>query len=76
MAERDYLLELLETTNLRLTDLSKSYRVLNDNHQSLEIKMTRLESRIDTTASIVKWLISPVAVVGLLIQILQIYGVI
>ena len=76
MAERDYLLELLETTNLRLTDLSKSYHVLNENHQNLEIKMTRLEARIDTTASIVKWLISPVAVVGLLLQVLQISGVI
>ena len=76
MSERDYLLELLETTNQRLTDLSKSYRVLNDNHQSLEIKMTRLESRIDTTAAIVKWLISPAAVLGFLLQLLQVCGVI
>ena len=76
MSDKDYFIELLDTTNQRLTDLSKSYRVLNDNHQSLEIKMTRLESRIDTTASIVKWLISPVAVVGLLIQVLQVCGVI
>lgn len=75
MSEKDYLLELLETTNLRLTDLSKSYRVLNDNHQALEIQMARLEARIDTTASIVKWLVSPVAVFSLLLQILKIWNV-
>lgn len=76
MGERDFLLELLESTNLRLTDLSKSYHVLNDSHKELELKMARMESRIDTTTAIVKWLISPIAVIGLTLQILQIIGVI
>lgn len=76
MGERDYVLEVLETTNLRLTDLSKSYRVLNDNHHKLELRLTRLESRIDTVTGIIKWLISPVAIIGLFLQILQICGVI
>jgi len=76
MGERDFLLELLETTNQRLTDLSKSYRILNDSHTNLEMRMTRIETRFDTTISILKWLISPAAVVGLVLQVLQIWNVI
>ena len=76
MSERDFLLELLDTTNQRLTDLSKSYRVLNDSHTKLEMRMTRIETRFDTTVSILKWLISPAAVIGLVLQILEIWNVI
>jgi len=71
----DYL-KLYEAMNDRITDLAKSYRVLNEHHQNIEVKIVRLETRIETVVSIVKWFISPIALISLVLQILRICGVI
>ena len=75
MGEREYFLDLLEVTNQRLTDLQKSYRILNDHSQSQEIEIVKLNTKLDTTVSIVKWFISPIAAVNLAIQLLRIWNV-
>ena len=71
----DYL-KLYEAMNDRITDLSTSYRILNDHSQETKIRIVKLETKIDTTASIIKWFISPVAVVSLVLQVLRIWNVI
>ena len=71
----DYL-KLYEAMSDRITDLYKCYRVLNDAHSKTAISLAKLESQVGTTSSIVKWLISPVALVSLLIQVLRIFKVI
>lgn len=71
----DYL-KLYEAMSDRITDLSKSYRILNDHSQETKIRIVKLETKIDTTASIIKWFISPVAVVSLILQVLRIWNVI
>ena len=75
MGEREHFLDLLEVTNQRLTDLHQSYRVLNDHSQAQEIEIVKLNTKLDTTVSIVKWFISPVAALSLLIQVLRIWNV-
>jgi hypothetical protein len=71
----DYL-SLYGAMNDRITDLSKSYRVLNDHSQATMVRIVKLETKIDTTISIVKWFISPIAFVSLVLQILRIWNVI
>ena len=71
----DYL-KLYEAMSDRITDLSKSYHILNDHSQETKIRIVKLETKIDTTASIIKWFISPVAVASLILQVLRIWNVI
>ena len=56
--------------------LKKSYTVLNDNHHQLELDMTKLDTKISTVASLVKWLISPAMILGLIIELARIGGII
>lgn len=70
----DYL-KLYEAMSDRITDLSKSYRVLNDHSQSHRVEIAKINAKLDTTASIVKWLISPVALISLFLQVLRIWNV-
>lgn len=67
--------KLYEAMNERITDLSKSYRVLNDHSQSHKVEIAKINTKLDTTASIVKWLVSPVALASLFLQVLRIWGV-
>ena len=71
----DYL-KLYEAINDRITELHKSYRILNDSHHKLERDVTEIKTKISTASSIVKWILSPIAFISLLIQILRIVKVI
>lgn len=71
----DYL-KLYEALNDRISDLTESYRILNDHSQSTELKIVKLETRVETVVSIVQWLISPVAIFSLLLQVLRIWNVV
>jgi len=53
----------------RVTDLNKCYRVLNEAHLDTETRLVRLESQVETTVAIAKWLISPIALISFLLQL-------
>ena len=44
----------LEEMSERLTDLAKNYRVLNECHQGLELRMAALETELKTYKSILR----------------------
>ena len=66
---------LLEAMGDRVTDLSKSYRVLNDNHTTLHLEVVELKAQLKTTVSIAKWLFG-ISGLSLLLRILEIVGVV
>jgi len=74
MNEEEY--RLFQTLNERVTDLSKSYRVLNDNHAQLRLEFVEFKSKADMAIAIMKWFISPITGLTLLLRILELMGVI
>ena len=70
----DYL-KLYEAMNDRITDLTKSYRILNDHSHTQAVDLAKLNTKLDTTVSIVKWFISPIAFFSFVIQICVAFGV-
>ena len=56
--------------------LTKSYKVLNDNHHKLELDMTELSTQIKTCTALLKWLISPAMLIGLIIELARLGGLI
>lgn len=73
--ERD-LFKLIEFTNDRLSDLQNNYRVLNDHHHSVEIKVNTLETRLDTAIQILKFFVSPGVAILILVDLLRMAGII
>ena len=71
----DYL-KLYEAMNDRIADLSKSYRILNDHSHLQAVDIAKLDTKIDTAVSIVKWFISPIALLSLIIQLCVAFKVI
>ena len=59
----------------RIDEMAKSIKVLNDHSHTQEIEITKINTKLDTTVSIIKWFISPVALVSLIIQVLRIWNV-
>ena len=74
MSEETY--RLLEAMGDRITDLAKSYRVLNDNHTQLQLEFVEMRTRVETAVSLVKWVLFPISGLTLLLRILEIVGVI
>jgi len=68
--------ELLEYTNNRITALQANFQTLNDCHHELEIKYTRMETRLDTVVQLVKWLITPGTGILILVELLKAVGII
>ena len=62
--------------NQRIDDLATSIKVLNDHSRTQAIELTKLNTKLDTTVSIVKWFISPVALGSFILQVLRIWNVI
>jgi hypothetical protein len=67
---------LIAYTNDRITDLQKSYQVLNDCHHILELKYTRLDTRLETVVKLVQFFIAPGTAALIMIELLKIGGVI
>jgi len=65
---------LIEAYGERLTDLAKAYRVLNESHSDLELSVVKLETKVDTAVAIVKWILSPMAVISLIIKLVELAG--
>ena len=72
MNNEDY--KLYQALSERVTDIAKNYRVLNENHHNTELKLTKLETKVNTAVSIVKWVLSPMAVISLAIKIAELAG--
>lgn len=68
--------EKLKNIDERVTELSNSYKILNDNHHQLELDMMELDTQISTIANLVKWIISPGMIIALLIELARIGGII
>lgn len=73
MNEEEY--RLFKALNERVTDLAKSYRVLNENHSSLELQFVEFRAQITIVVAIAKWLI-PISGLTLLLRILEVIGVV
>ena len=69
----DDVYRLIEVLNDRLTDLSKAYRVLNENHKELEVGFAELRSKVDTAVAIVKWvgILSPISLILLMLRLYE-----
>jgi len=74
----DDVYRLIESLSDRVTDLSKSYRVLNEAHMetqsrlhTIELGQTELKTRIDTAISIVKWVLSPISLILLILRLYE-----
>lgn len=74
MNQEEY--RLLEAMGDRVTDLAKSYRVLNDNHTRLQLEFVEMRTRLDTAVAIVKWVLAPISGLTLLLSIGELLGVI
>lgn len=72
----DDIYKIIELMGNRMTDISESYKILNDNHVNLERGFIQLKTKIETTVSIIKWFITPSIAVLLLSEILKIVGVV
>lgn len=75
----EYLLEVIQEQRERLTDLAKSYRILNDNHTRLELEFVKLQTEIHTVIKIVKWLVPGSAILSgivLIVKLLELMGMI
>lgn len=75
MSETEQLLKLIEVTNERLTDLQKSYRVLNECHHSLEMEFSVLKAQITLICQVIKFFISPAVALLLVAEIASLAGV-
>jgi len=74
MNEEEY--RLFQALNDRVTDLAKSYRVLNDSHTELRLEFVEMKSKAEMAVAIVKWVLSPITGLTLLLRILELLGVI
>jgi len=68
--------KLYESMRDRITDLAKSYRVLNDNHSRLELEFVEFKAMVNTSITILKYFVSPAVAFTLLIQLGKLVGVI
>ncbi len=73
MNEEEY--KLFEVLNERVTDLAKSFRVLNESHATLELQFVEFRAQITMVVAIAKWLI-PISGLTLLLRILEVIGVV
>ncbi len=71
----DEIYKVIEIMNDRITDLQLSYRVLNDNHRTLEVGFTEMRAQFDTIGAIVKFFISPSLAFLILVQLARFAGV-
>ena len=56
--------------------LKKSYNILNDHHHKIELDMNTLSTELKTCSTLIKWLVSPAMIIGLLIQLARLGGLI
>jgi hypothetical protein len=63
--------KVIEVMSDRITDLAKSYRVLNDSHTRLELEFVELRAQVGTSIAIVKWFLSPISFVLLVIKLAE-----
>lgn len=68
--------KLIEITNERLTDLQRSYLILNDNHHTLQLSFVEVKTKLETIYWIMKFFISPTLALLLLTEICKIGGII
>ena len=62
--------KLIEFTNDRLSDLQKSYAVLNEHHHILELDFNIVKTRLDTCIQILKFFVSPGVALLILVDLL------
>ena len=62
---------LIAFTNGRISELQRNYQVLNDCHHELEIKYTKLNTRLDTLVKLVQFFITPGMATLILIELLK-----
>ena len=62
---------LINYTNDRITDLQRNFQVLNDCHHVLELKYTKLETRLDTLVKLVQFFVAPGTAIMILIELLK-----
>ena len=67
--------KIVEMMNDRITDLQKSYRVLNDHSQTQEIEIVKINTKLDTIASIIKFFITPGVALLVVVQVARLAGV-
>lgn len=69
---------VLKMINKRIDELSESYTVLNESHQTLELAFARMEAEWETTKSLIKFIFgtSLLGLVVSLLTILKIFGAI
>jgi len=67
---------VLQVMNDRMTDIQKSYLVLNDNHHVLAMKQLKLETKLETIWTLLKFCITPSVIFTLFFEILRMAGVV
>lgn len=67
---------LIDVMGDRVTDLAKSYRVLNEHHGTLQLEVTELRAQIKTVIAIVAWILAPISGLTLLLRIVELLGVV
>ena len=60
----------------QIVEINKNLMISFDRHAELSLEVTALKTRIDTTVSILKWFVSPVILLNLLLSVLRGSGVI
>ena len=71
----DDIYKVVEMMNDRITDLQKSYRVLNDHSQTQEIEIVKINTKLDTIADIIKFFITPGVALLVIVQVARLAGV-
>jgi hypothetical protein len=67
---------VLQVMNERMTDIQKSYLVLNDNHHLLAMKQLKLETKLETIWTLLKFCVTPGIMITIVIEFLRIVGVV
>ena len=75
MSDQD-VYRVLQVMNDRMTDIQKSYLVLNDNHHVLAMKQLKLETKLETIWTLLKFCITPGVIFTLFFEILRMAGVV
>ena len=57
--------------NDRITNLQSNYQVLNECHHDLELKFTKMETRMDTLVKLIQFFVAPGTAVVILIELLK-----
>ena len=76
MSESADVYKILEVMGDRMTDLQKSYRVLNDAHVELRVEVIEMKTKLTTVYQILTFFVSPTMALILLAEFLRIVGVI